>query len=550
MVAARAAKMVQANEELKRESDQRKRAEQELEESKELYRALVEAGAHIGEAVILLQNTDKVEAAHLFANQEWVRITGYSLEELTEISYFDLIHPRDRDAVAERNRRRLEGEDVPGPWEISIIAKDGTELPVEATGATLTYQGRPAAVGYIRDVTERKKAEEELKESEGRYRAMAEAAERMGEAIVLLQNTDKVEAAHLFANQEWVRITGYSLEELTEISYFDLIHPRDRDGVAERNRRRLKGEDVPSPWEISIMAKDGTELPVEGIGTPITYEGRPAVVAYIRDISERKRAEAEREALLKNLEQINRKLEQSNQELQDFAYIASHDLREPLRKIASFGKLLQVSLDGKLNEDEQENFEFMVEGAGRMRTMIDDLLAYSRITTRAKPFENSDLNKVIADLKSLELATLLDETKGSIRVPKPLPPVRGDLSQIRQLFQNLVGNGLKFHLEGVAPEITIRAHQIYGNMVKVEVRDNGIGIAEEYHKQVFTMFKRLHSREHYAGTGIGLAVCQKIVGRHGGSIGVKSTPGEGSTFWFTLPSEAALDRQGINDSND
>jgi len=269
-----------------------------------------------------------------------------------------------------------------------------------------------------------------------------------------------------------------------------------------------------------------------------------------RQVAERKRAQAEREILLKDLKEVNRRLEQSNQELQDFAYVASHDLREPLRKISSFGTLLQDSLEGKLDEDEQENFEFMIDGAKRMQTMINDLFTYSRISTRAEPFQQIDLNGVIENLKKLDLATLLDETKGTIHVPQPLSPVHRDPSQIRQLLQNLVGNGLKFHREGVPPEITIRAH-IDDNMVELEVQDNGIGIAEEYHKQVFTMFKRLHSREHYGGTGIGLAVCQKIVDRHGGSIGVKSTPGEGSTFWFTLPREAAQQTNGerSNDHN-
>ena len=177
----------------------------------------------------------------------------------------------------------------------------------------------------------------------------------------------------------------------------------------------------------------------------------------------------------------------------------------------------------------------MIDGAKRMQAMVNDLLTYSRITTRAKPFEQIDLNGVIEDLKSLELATLLDETRGTIYVPEPLSPVRGDPSQMHQLFQNVIGNGLKFHREGIPPEITIRTYHIENNMIRVEVQDNGIGIAEEYHEQIFTMFKRLHSRTHYEGTGIGLAVCKKIVSRHGGDIGVSSTPGEGSTFWFTLP---------------
>jgi len=144
---------------------------------------------------------------------------------------------------------------------------------------------------------------------------------------------------------------------------------------------------------------------------------------------ERKRAEEERKTLLEDIKKINSKLEQSNKELQDFVYVASHDLREPLRKITSFGTLLQDSLEGRLDEDEQENFEFMINGAGRMQEMVDDLLVYSRVTTKAKPFEDVDLNKVIGDIKSLELAARLDETGGTIIVPESLPPVRADSSE-------------------------------------------------------------------------------------------------------------------------
>jgi two-component system sensor kinase FixL len=167
--------------------------------------------------------------------------------------------------------------------------------------------------------------------------------------------------------------------------------------------------------------------------------------------------------------------------------------------------------------------------------MIDALLTYSRLTTKAKPPEWVDLNKVIEDLKKLELATMLDETRGTIHVPEPLPSVQADPSQMHQLFQNLIGNGLKFHKNEMPPEIIIRAYEVENNVIRIEVEDNGIGINEKYYGQLFTMFKRLHSREQYEGTGIGLASCKKIVERHGGNIGIKSTLDKGSTFWFTLP---------------
>jgi light-regulated signal transduction histidine kinase (bacteriophytochrome) len=298
---------------------------------------------------------------------------------------------------------------------------------------------------------------------------------------------------------------------------------------------RQAGKELPSSYEADIIRKDGEIRNVEVFHRNIIWNGEKQFQTIWHDVTEQKKAEAEREALLEDLQKLNAKLEESNKELQDFVYVASHDLREPLRKIASFGSLLQDSLKGKLDEDQQENFQFMIDGSNRMQAMVDDLLTYSRVTTKARPFEAVDLNEAIEDIKNIELAEFLKETEGTINIPEKLKMVKGDSPQLHQLLQNLIGNGLKFRRNGVLPEVTIRTRNGKGNMVHVEIQDNGIGIDEKYFDQIFTMFKRLHSRTRYEGTGIGLAVCKKIVRRHGGEIGVESQPGEGSKFWFTLP---------------
>jgi len=266
-------------------------------------------------------------------------------------------------------------------------------------------------------------------------------------------------------------------------------------------------------------------------------EAQLAVLNIAEDLNE---ARIEAENARREQEELTRKLEKSNQELQDFAYIVSHDLKAPVRKVAMFGDLLKESLAGRLDEDEQENFEFMIEGAARMQQLIDALLTYSRVHTRVKPPQRVDLRKVIEDLKEIELALPLEETGGKVEIEEPLPSVYADPSQVYQLLQNLIANGLKYHREGVPPVITIRGKQL-GDWVRIEVQDNGIGIPEEHHERIFGMFQRLHADD--KGTGVGLAVCKRIVERHGGEIGVESTPGVGSTFWFTLPSAPNLNEE-------
>jgi signal transduction histidine kinase len=255
-----------------------------------------------------------------------------------------------------------------------------------------------------------------------------------------------------------------------------------------------------------------------------------------KEIARREQTEKELEISNRDLAETVRKVEEVNCKLKDFVYIASHDLREPLRKISSFSQLLKQSLEGSLVGDDKENLEFMVDGANRMTAMIEGLLTYSRIDTQEAAFETVDLNEVVEQLRRLELAELLEETGAIIEVPESLPQVQANPVQLRQLMQNLIINGIKYRRQEVQPQIVIRATQSKEDTVRIEVQDNGIGIDEEYYGNIFTMFKRLHSRQKYEGTGIGLSVCKKIVERHNGRIGVESKVDEGSTFWFTLSS--------------
>lgn len=248
----------------------------------------------------------------------------------------------------------------------------------------------------------------------------------------------------------------------------------------------------------------------------------------------------------KQLTEMLRQIENVNQELQTFAYAASHDLREPLRKIYSFGQLLASSAKCKLDEDEQENLGFMIDGANRMEKLIEALLTYSRVGIREGGFEKVDLNLLIEELMEFDLSLKIQETGAKILIPEKLHSVTGDSTQLRQLLQNLIGNALKYKRKDTISELIIRSQLLDDSIVRVEIQDNGIGIKEEHFQNIFVMFKRLHSRDEYEGTGIGLAICKKIVEKHNGTIGVSSTYGEGSTFWFTVP-DADINKNNIKE---
>ncbi len=279
---------------------------------------------------------------------------------------------------------------------------------------------------------------------------------------------------------------------------------------------------------IKQRLRDGRVIAV--LNEPMANGGS---IATYQDITELERHE-------ENLRSYTRKLEISNRELQDFAYVASHDLQEPLRKIETFGSRLQSKFSEHLPDDARDYIERMQNASSRMRRLIEDLLSYSRVTTKANPFVAIDLPEVIEGVLS-DLQIRLEETGGEVRVGE-LPRIEADPSQMRQLFQNLIGNALKFSRREAPPVITVSARLEPGvpgepddRRCRLVVEDNGIGFDNKYRDQIFTIFQRLHGRTEYEGTGVGLAICRKIVERHGGTIEAEGRPGEGARFIVTLP---------------
>jgi two-component system sensor kinase FixL len=323
----------------------------------------------------------------------------------------------------------------------------------------------------------------------------------------------------------------------TDFDFFDPEH--SQAALADEQRIIQSKEPVLGKVE-KIRKSDGTVRYMSATKVPM-YDGKGKVIGIAgisRDVTERKVAED-------RLELLAQKLTQSNKELENFASIASHDLQEPLRKVQAFGSRLKTKYAAGLPPEGLDYLERMLSATDRMQILINDLLKFSRVSTREYQFDTLDLNAVMADVIS-DLEIRIEQTQGEITVA-PLPVIEADKSLMRQLFQNLIGNALKFHREDVPPVINITNQVIErtespdqsdyssGEFCEISIEDNGIGFEEEYSEKIFAIFQRLHGREKYEGTGIGLATCRKIAERHQGSINVSSKLGEGSKFIITLP---------------
>lgn len=343
-------------------------------------------------------------------------------------------------------------------------------------------------------------------------------------AIVAI--TDQA-GAIIHVNDKFQEISGYSREELLGQNHRIInsgYHPRE---FFVEMWRTISGGRV---WEGEIRnrAKDGSFYWVNTTIVPFLDDsGKPFQYVSIRfEITSRKLAEDQ-------LRVYADRLERSNRELQDFASIAAHDLQEPIRKILAFGDRLKIKYPDQLPADGRDSLERMLSSARRMRRLIDDLLTFSRVTTQALPFEPTDLNLTLRGVLS-DLEIRMERTKGQIEVGQ-MPTIEADPSQMHQLFLNLIGNALKFHKRDEAPRVVVSGTVENGRCI-LSVSDNGIGFDEKYLDRIFTIFQRLHGKQEYEGTGVGLAVCRRIAERHGGSITATSRPGEGARFVVSLPS--------------
>ena len=496
----------------------RKAAEKHLAQMEGRYRGLLEAAP---DAMVVVNQDGEIVLLNLQAEKQF----GYRRDELARAAGDEhhsggLRRAADRRRHSARRRTRWRSRSAPASSS-SARRKDGSEFPIEIMLSPLESAEGILVTAAIRDISVRKAAETHLAQMEGRYRGLLEAAP---DAMVVVNHDGEIVLLNVQAEKQF----GYHRDELARAEGEEhhsggLRRAADRRraalgggraGAADRHRDRALG---PAEGRQRVSDRDHARARSE------SAEGI-LVTAAIRDISRRKEAEAQ---LLQKVEELKR----SNEELGQFAYIASHDLQEPLRMVASYTQLLSRRYKGKLDSDADEFIAFAVDGASRMQRLIQDLLAYSRVGTKGKDLLETASEKAL-EQALVNLRGAIEES-GALVTHDPLPTVLADETQLVQLFQNLVGNAIKYQGPGV-PRVHVSAVRDGDQKWIFSVRDNGLGIDPQYFERIFGMFQRLHKREEFAGTGIGLAICKKIVERHGGAISVESQPGEGSTFRFVL----------------
>ncbi len=381
-----------------------------------------------------------------------------------------------------------------------------------------------------REVAERQRTRAEA--SAASARLAQDMINSMMDAVILTDLDGKITQF----NEATTSMFGYG-EELIGQLPTALVVERDAPTVHAVIQETME-KGFASNREHTGITKQRKEFPVlVSASIVMDDDGRPAgIIGVVKDITDLRRAE-------KHLQQRTLDLERSNAELERFAYVASHDLQEPLRMVASYTQLLERRYKDKLDADAHDFINFAVDGAKRMQHLIDDLLTYSRVGTRGRPFERTDCRAVVqAAIANLDVA--IRETGATVTVDA-LPIVMADEGQLVQVFQNLIGNAIKFHDDSRTPQIKVSS-RLNDDHWEFSVKDNGIGIDPQYFDRVFVVFQRLQG-SNYSGTGIGLAVCKKIVERHGGRIRIESQPGEGSTFHFTLPKRNIIEEDKTHD---
>lgn len=414
--------------------------------------------------------------------------------------------------------------------ELTAFAKEVTvnnlNRPVDRSLTGLKNELGTLAISFDRMINNLRESQQNLIQQEKLRERGATAAvmlDTIKESAALLDREGKVVAA----NDTICSRLGVPREKLTGSSIYDYL-PR---GVGKKRKAKID-EVFRTGKPVNFEDKRSGKNIINSMYPILSKEEFVEnIVMFEYDITKQKKIEKELKLKNEELVKMTEELIRSNRDLEQFAYVASHDLQEPLRAVSSFSQLLSKRYDDELDSDAQEFIGFIVDGSRRMQQLINDLLSFSRVSTRGKPLEPTDTNSILGQA-IVNLSTMIEENRAIITNDE-LPTVMADGSQLTQVFQNLIGNAIKFRKNDF-PHIHLSAHEKDGSW-EFSIKDNGIGIEPEYFEKIFVIFQRLHGKDEYSGTGIGLAICKKIIERHGGDIWVKSDTKNGSTFYFTIP---------------
>jgi PAS domain S-box-containing protein len=478
---------------------------------------------------------------YLFVNKVLADILGKRPEDIIGKSIIE-VYPKETADQFSSNTQNVFTTGKSSRVEETMVI-DNQELCISSIlNPVIDVEGNVIAVtGIVRDITESKKMEAVLRDSEEKYRAIVEQS-ALG--ILIAQGP----IPHIvYANFTISKSLGYSVQELISLSpqqTMDLVHPEDRELFFGRFKDRLEGNPTSEQYIIRGVRKDRSIVWMELSSALITYGEQPAVQAMIVDISKRKKVEEELvdscsalekhlneiNMLQKELETSNKLLGQSNVDLENYTYVVSHDLKAPLRAIRSFSTFILEDYKEKLDDTGKDYFQRIIDASTRMDTLIENLLLLSRVGRKFMEVETVDLNQLLEEIV-IDLEPTLKKSNGKI-VFHNLPKVTIPRTWMKQIFMNLIDNGLKFN-KSKMPRVEVICEERDIDLL-FKVSDNGIGVEEKYFDRLFTLFERLHTQEEYPGTGAGLAICKKIVQQFGGRIWVESQVGKGSTFFFTL----------------
>lgn len=490
----------------------------ELFKSEQRFKALLENSI---DAISLIS----ASGAILYQSPSVERMTGYSFADRNRKNVMELLHPDDNEKATQLLKHVVHQPAVSVPLLFRIRHKQGHYLWIEGTATNrLNDRSVETIVLNYRDITEKKMAEEALALSEEKYR------------LLFLNNPlpvwvfDSTTLRFLEVNASAIAHYGYSREEFLQMTIKDIRPDEDLDQLLHDRTQPYNSPEVAYHGTWRHKKKNGKIIHVDITSRHIDFNGSIARFVLVNDISQKIEAENKLISLNETLSLRAKELAASNKDLEQFAYVASHDLQEPLRMVSSFLQLLEKKYKDVLDETAKQYIDFAVDGAERMKKLILDLLAYSRAGTSKEITVAVDMNQLAKEV----LATFsfaLQETGGEIIVHH-LHPVNAVKSQMQQLLQNLVSNALKYRRDE-PPRIEIRSWE-EECLWYFSVADNGIGIDQRFFEKVFIIFQRLHNKTEYSGTGIGLAICKKIVERHGGTIHIESKVGVGTTFIFSI----------------